>query len=208
MSGCSRWNFADGLPETSNCYCHPGIAGGSPAYARTVWDVHQLDQYFDELSTPKDNPWDELRQLDPTVVTLRLRFVVADRDRHGNVRYYFRRGGEMKVRLHGLPGSKEFMDVYQKALSGLEKSTAAGRPDKPGSFGHVCSLYYSSAVVWKLNVKTQIWRRRVLDETVVNVLTFQLIKCGRRMSVSYGIRRRNAGPAAATNTESRFGLRR
>ena len=36
MSGCSRWNFADGLPETSNCYCHPGIAGGSPAYARTI----------------------------------------------------------------------------------------------------------------------------------------------------------------------------
>ena len=33
MSGCSRWNFTDGLPETSNCYCHPGIAGGSPAYA-------------------------------------------------------------------------------------------------------------------------------------------------------------------------------
>ena len=33
MSGCSRWNFTGGLPETSNCYCHPGIAGGSPAYA-------------------------------------------------------------------------------------------------------------------------------------------------------------------------------
>ena len=29
--------------------------------SRTVWDVHQLDQYFDELSTPNDNPWDELR---------------------------------------------------------------------------------------------------------------------------------------------------
>jgi predicted DNA-binding transcriptional regulator AlpA len=28
---------------------------------RTVWDVHQLDQYFEELSSPKDNPWDELR---------------------------------------------------------------------------------------------------------------------------------------------------
>jgi predicted DNA-binding transcriptional regulator AlpA len=25
--------------------------------SRTVWDVHQLDQYFDELSTPEDNPW-------------------------------------------------------------------------------------------------------------------------------------------------------
>jgi len=34
VSGCSRGNFADGLPKTSNYYCHPGIAGGSPAYAR------------------------------------------------------------------------------------------------------------------------------------------------------------------------------
>jgi hypothetical protein len=34
VSGCSRWNFTHGLPETSNCCCHPGIAGGSPAYAR------------------------------------------------------------------------------------------------------------------------------------------------------------------------------
>ncbi len=36
MSGCSRWNFTGGLPETSNCYCHPGIVGGSPAYARAL----------------------------------------------------------------------------------------------------------------------------------------------------------------------------
>src|SRR5208282_2849198 len=51
------------------------------------------------------------------MVTLRLRFVVSDRDRHGNVRYYFRRKGEKKVRLHGIPGSKEFMDAYDRALS-------------------------------------------------------------------------------------------
>ena len=36
MSGCSRWNSADGLQETSNCYCHPGIAGGSPADASNL----------------------------------------------------------------------------------------------------------------------------------------------------------------------------
>ena len=29
--------------------------------SRAVWDVHQLDQSFEELSSPKDNPWDELR---------------------------------------------------------------------------------------------------------------------------------------------------
>ena len=30
MRGCSRRNFAGGLPETSNSYCHPGIAGCLP----------------------------------------------------------------------------------------------------------------------------------------------------------------------------------
>ena len=48
MSGCSRWNFTGGLPETSNCYCHPGIAGGSPAYASAGkllpdFGLHQID---------------------------------------------------------------------------------------------------------------------------------------------------------------------
>jgi predicted DNA-binding transcriptional regulator AlpA len=29
--------------------------------SRTVWGVHQLDKYFEDLSTPNDNPWDQLR---------------------------------------------------------------------------------------------------------------------------------------------------
>ncbi len=29
--------------------------------SRTVWDVHQLDECFDELSTPDNNPWDKIR---------------------------------------------------------------------------------------------------------------------------------------------------
>jgi predicted DNA-binding transcriptional regulator AlpA len=27
---------------------------------RTVWDRHQLDECFDALSVPEENPWDEL----------------------------------------------------------------------------------------------------------------------------------------------------
>jgi hypothetical protein len=42
VSGCSRWNFTGGLPETSNCYCHPGTAGGSPAYARNAFPSSAL----------------------------------------------------------------------------------------------------------------------------------------------------------------------
>jgi len=61
------------------------------------------------------------------MVTLHLRFVVSDRDRHGNVRYYFRRKGQKKVRLHGIPGSKEFMDAYALALASGASRPAARR---------------------------------------------------------------------------------
>ncbi len=50
------------------------------------------------------------------MVKVRFRFVVEDVDRHGNVRLYFRRRGEPKVRLPGLPGSDEFMSAYQDSL--------------------------------------------------------------------------------------------
>ena len=53
MSGCSRWNFADGLPETSNCYCHPGIAGGSPAYARAGFHLPLLGRIFVDSTQKK-----------------------------------------------------------------------------------------------------------------------------------------------------------
>jgi hypothetical protein len=38
------------------------------------------------------------------LVRIRLRYVVEDTDRYGNVRLYFRRKGHKKLRLPGLPG--------------------------------------------------------------------------------------------------------
>jgi integrase/recombinase XerD len=38
------------------------------------------------------------------MVSLRLKYVVEDVDRHGIVRIYFRRPGFPKIRLRGLPG--------------------------------------------------------------------------------------------------------
>ena len=45
---------------------------------------------------------------------LRLRYVDEFKDRHGNVRRYFRRAGHKRVRLPGLPGSTGFMEAYQR----------------------------------------------------------------------------------------------
>jgi integrase/recombinase XerD len=98
------------------------------------------------------------------MVTLRLRFVVSDRDRHGNVRYYFRRKGEKKVRLNGIPGSKEFMDAYSLALASVTPYPTTGNFDVRSSFGFLCKEYFRSQTFKALNVSTRLWRRRVLEE--------------------------------------------
>jgi integrase len=47
---------------------------------------------------------------------IRLQFVQAFIDRHGRVRYYFRRRGFKRAPLPGLPGNEEFMAAYRAAL--------------------------------------------------------------------------------------------
>lgn len=53
------------------------------------------------------------------MASIRLKYVTADRDRHGNVRYYVRLPGREKTRLRGLPGSEEFMSAYQAVIAGV-----------------------------------------------------------------------------------------
>ena len=55
-----------------------------------------------------------------------LAYVKVYRDRHGKLRRYFRRPGFKAVSLPGLPGSAEFMEVYQAALEGTEPPTQIG----------------------------------------------------------------------------------
>jgi integrase/recombinase XerD len=93
---------------------------------------------------------------------VRLRYVSHDRDRHGNMRYYFRRDGK-KIRLQGLPGSEEFMAAYKAAVGGVEVKPRQCRTLAPGSFGHLCNKYYQSPIFKALDISTQSWRRRTLN---------------------------------------------
>ncbi len=95
---------------------------------------------------------------------IKLKYVVEDLDRHGNIRRYFRRKGQPKIRLSGLPGSEEFMEAYRSALANLpeDRPRTVGRP-AIGSFGHVCLSYYASPTFKRLSPSTQSWRRRALD---------------------------------------------
>jgi integrase len=97
---------------------------------------------------------------------VRLKYLVEDRDRHGNVRCYVRMRGKPKIRLRGLPGSPEFMVAYQAAVDGDTVAVSRRQPyqhNPVGTFGHTCLAYYASAEFNALDEKTRHWRRACLD---------------------------------------------
>ncbi len=65
------------------------------------------------------------------------------RDRHGKVRFYFRRDGK-RTPLPGAPGSPEFMVAYQAALGAKPPPVAAGR-DAAGTFSALIASWYGTA---------------------------------------------------------------
>src|SRR5262249_19780173 len=99
----------------------------------------------------------------PEMVNLRLKYLVEDVDLHGNVRLYFRRKGQRKIRLPGSPGSEDFMAAYKAALSATGGRNRQFQRVARGSFGYLCLTYYASATFKALDASTQSWRRRALD---------------------------------------------
>src|SRR5215212_11767481 len=101
------------------------------------------------------------------MASFRLRYVVEDRDRHGNVRIYLRRPGKPKIRLQGIPGSERFMEHYKKAVAGELGPAVIRRgkraPVAAGSLRAVCMDYYGSGEFKRLDTGTQRVRRSILD---------------------------------------------
>ncbi len=91
---------------------------------------------------------------------VKFQYITKDRDRHGNLRYYFRRPGKAKIRLRGLPGSEEFMAAYKAAVS--NEAPAKVKVEK--SFEWLCERYYRSAYFQSLEPDTRRRKRAVLDE--------------------------------------------
>jgi integrase len=93
------------------------------------------------------------------------RYVVEDVDRHGNVRIYFRRKGQRKIRLAEMPGTGEFEAEYQRAFSGtLKPPTKQHSAAMPGTMRWLCEQYYTSAAFQSLAPSTRKVRRGILEE--------------------------------------------
>ena len=94
-----------------------------------------------------------------------LRYVQSFVDRKsGTVFHYFRRPGYKRVRLPGLPGSREFMAAYQDALDqpSAQMQIGIGR-SKPGSVAATVAAYFLSTQFAELAPGTRNARRCILQ---------------------------------------------
>jgi integrase len=94
------------------------------------------------------------------------RYYYEDKDRHGNVRRYFRKRGQRKVRIRAEPGTEEFHRKFAAALKGLRDEPIVPKaPEKalPGSLRWLVEKYYVSAAFNELEGSTRDVRRRLLD---------------------------------------------
>ena len=89
---------------------------------------------------------------------------VEDRDRHGNLRIYFRTNGKPKVRLRAKPWTPEFMAEYETARG--DTLPAQRKGIHPGTWRWLCVRYFTECADYlRLDDRTKRVRRGVLEGT-------------------------------------------
>jgi integrase/recombinase XerD len=133
------------------------------------------------------------------MVRIKMKYVVEDKDRHGNIRHYFRRKEQPKIRLRGMPGSDEFMEAYQAALANAGKTQQQRNiRAATGSFGYVCLNYYVSPTFKALDQSTQHQRSYFLD-SICEMYDDKPISKMESRHVKMLLENRRQTPAAARN---------
>lgn len=95
---------------------------------------------------------------------VRLMYVQEFRDRYGKVRRYVRRRGFKAVPLPGVPGSPEFLEAYNLALSGHRVRPAIGADRSvPGTLSAAIAAYYQHNSFLTLSATTRAMRRAILE---------------------------------------------
>lgn len=111
------------------------------------------------------------------VASIEFKYLVQDRDRHGNVRRYVRIKGRPKIRLREEPGTQAFQREYDAAVAGPMGSGAPAttRPRRaPGTIGHLIQHYERSSDYKDLEASTKAVRKRLLDRIDQKVGAFKV----------------------------------
>ncbi|MDQ8700581.1 tyrosine-type recombinase/integrase [Hyphomicrobium sp. LHD-15] len=109
------------------------------------------------------------------MITVKIPYVHEDVDRHGNVRIYFWRKGQRKIRIREAPGTEGFEKRYRELLAESEagklapSDSAPGRI-APGTWRWLCVEYFKSSEFKSLDPTTQRPRRGILESTFDEIL--------------------------------------
>lgn len=126
-----------------------------------------------------------------------LPYVHTFKTRHGKTLRYYRRGNR-RVPLPGLPGSIEFMEAYQAALTEMPAPEIGASRTKPGSFNALIVEYYKSADFTTLSSSTKATYRGWI-EPFRSEHGDKLVGHLRRKHVRAIIQARASTPAAANH---------
>lgn len=133
---------------------------------------------------------------------MRLQYVEQFKDRHNKTRYYFRRGHGKRIRLPGLPGSKEFMEAYREALAAAFEPVR-GPEHKPGSFAALADLYFASPAFLKLRDSSKYVTRHDI-ERFLETHGHRYVRDMSREAVNRLVGEKSATPAAANTLLKRL----
>ena len=97
------------------------------------------------------------------MVAIKRSHITVERDRHGNRRYYFRKGHGARVRMREEPGSEEFDRRYHELVRNAQTAQPRQGQAKAGTFACLCQTYMGSAEFRALDPRTQYVRRQILD---------------------------------------------
>src|SRR5262245_16221982 len=98
------------------------------------------------------------------VITVKLRYVHHDVDRHGNVRTYFWRGkGHKKVRIREKIGGSAFHQRYAELMNCEPAPAPLLRGPTANTLRWLCIQYFGSPEFKGLDSRTQYVRRRIFE---------------------------------------------
>lgn len=125
--------------------------------------------------------------------------VTKMQDRHGKVRFRFRRKGLKTVYLPGLPGSPEFAAAYEAASAGSSSRIVPGASRTvPGTINALAVMIYGSAEWAQLSKTTQSSRRGIIERVRRDAGTFPAAKLEAKHVLAMRDKRRDT-PSAANN---------
>jgi integrase len=92
------------------------------------------------------------------------RYVHRYRDRHGHLRYYYRRHGK-QIPIPHEPGTMEFQLAYDALANPVGVAPPTSPAMRQGTWRWLCAQYYGSLDYSELDPETQRVRRRILEST-------------------------------------------